>query len=161
MRPDRKFLFCHPAHLLALGFGAGLMPKAPGTWGTLVAFPLFACAQLGGTAAVIAAATLFFVVGIWASAVTGQALGVADHGSIVIDEIAAFLLVLAFTPESAMWWVIAFLLFRLFDIAKPWPINWADRSIKGGFGVMVDDLLAAGYVIAVMLLLRALAGSIL
>lgn len=160
MRPDRKFLFGHPAHLLALGFGAGLMPKAPGTWGTLVAFPVLALVQSGGTAAIIGAAALFFVIGIWASTITGRALGVADHGSIVIDEIAAFLLILAFTPQTIAWWAIAFLLFRLFDIAKPWPISWADRSIKGGFGVMFDDLLAAGYAIAVLLLLRALAQSI-
>lgn len=161
MRPDRKFLLNHPAHLLAFGFGAGLLPKAPGTWGTLVAFPIFAVARFGGTAAVIAAAVLFFVVGVWASDVAGRALGVADHGGIVIDEIAAFLLVLACTPASIAWWVIAFLLFRVFDIVKPWPIRWADRAIKGGFGVMFDDVLAAGYAIGGILLLRSLANAIL
>ena len=153
-RPDKTFLLSHPAHLLAFGFGAGLMPRAPGTWGTLVAFPFFAVAQFGGTVAILVAAAAFFAVGIWAAGVAGQALGVADHGGIVIDEIAAFLLVLAFTPAGLVWCLVAFSLFRLFDIVKPWPIRLADRSIKGGFGVMFDDVLAAGYAIAVVQLLR-------
>ena len=160
MRPDKKFLFSHPAHFLAFGFGAGLMPKAPGTWGTLVAFPIFFLAHPGGMIAVMAAAVLLFVLGIWASNVAGRSLGVSDHGGIVIDEIAAFLLVLAFTPAQIAWWAIAFLLFRLFDIWKPWPIRWADRSIKGGIGVMFDDVLAACFAIACILLFRSLAISI-
>lgn len=155
-RPDRQFLLSHPAHFLAFGFGAGLMPKAPGTWGTLVAFPFFALVHVGGTAAVLAAAAVFFVIGIWAAAVSGRDLGVADHGGIVIDEIAAFLLVLAFTPPGLAWWMTAFLLFRLFDIVKPWPIRLADQTIKGGFGVMFDDVLAAAYAIALVQILRSI-----
>lgn len=158
-QPDKQFLLSNPAHFLAFGFGAGLMPKAPGTWGTLMAFPIFALAHVGGTAAVLAAAAASFVVGIWAAGITGRALGVADHGGIVIDEIAAFLLVLAFTPPVIGWWLIAFLLFRVFDIVKPWPIYLADRNIKGGFGVMFDDLLAAVYSVAALALLRSLADS--
>ncbi len=160
MRPDKKFLLSHPAHFLAFGFGAGLMHKAPGTWGTLVAFPIFAIADHGGFVVVAAAAVLIFVVGVWASSVAGRSLGVADHGGIVIDEIAAFLLVLAFTPAHWAWWLIAFVLFRVFDIWKPWPIRWADRTIKGGFGVMFDDLLAAGYAIGAIFLLRPLVSSL-
>ncbi len=159
-RPDSTFLFAHPAHFLAFGFGAGLMPKAPGTWGTLVALPIFALAQFGGMIAVLAVATIFFVAGIWASGIAGRALGVADHSGIVIDEIAAFLLVLAYTPPTFAWWLTAFALFRAFDIFKPWPIRWADRNIKGGFGVMFDDLLAAGLSIAGIFLLRAVSNSI-
>lgn len=158
-RPDSKFLFVHPAHFLAFGFGAGLMPRAPGTWGTLVALPIFAFAQMGGTLAVLMAAAIFFVIGIWASGVAGRALGVADHGGIVIDEIAAFLLVLALTPATIGWWFTAFVLFRVFDIFKPWPIRWADRNIKGGFGVMFDDLLAAVFAIAGIFLLRVLTNA--
>ena len=155
MRPDRKFLLQHPAHFLALGFGAGLAAKAPGTWGTLVALPFYLLAHLfAGTAGVLLLAAVFFLVGIWASALTGRALGIADFGGIVIDEIAAFLLVLAFTPANWLWIAVAFLLFRVFDIAKPWPIYLADKHIKGGFGVMFDDLLAAVYAIACVLLLR-------
>lgn len=157
--PDKQFLLSHPAHFLAFGFGAGLMPIAPGTWGTLMAFPIFALAHVGGTTAVVAAAAASFAVGIWAAGVTGRALGVSDHGGIVIDEIAAFLLVLAFTPPTIVWWLVAFLLFRLFDIVKPWPIYIADRNIKGGFGVMFDDLLAAVYSIVAILLLRPLVDS--
>ncbi len=150
MRLDRSFLFRHPAHFIALGFGAGLVPKAPGTWGTLVAFPIFALANTGGHSSLLIAFAATFVVGWWASTVTGKALGVADHGGVVIDEIAAFMLVLVFSPPGALWWAMAFGLFRLFDIAKPWPIRLADQQIKGGFGVMFDDLLAAGYSIAVL-----------
>lgn len=155
MRPDRDFLLKHPAHLVAFGFGAGLMPKAPGTWGTLVAIPIYFLAlRLGGTPAVLTCALLLFGLGIWASAVAGKALGVADHGGIVIDEIAAFVLVLAFTPQGLLWLVAAFVLFRIFDITKPWPIRYFDRTLKGGFGVMFDDLLAAIGAIAILLLLR-------
>ncbi len=96
MRPNREFLFKHPAHLIAFGFGAGLMPKAPGTWGTLVGIPFYFLAlRIGGTPAVLACAMVLFGIGIWASSITGRALGVADHGGVVIDEIAAFVLVLA------------------------------------------------------------------
>ena len=155
MRPNREFLFKHPAHLIAFGFGAGLMPKAPGTWGTLVAIPFYFLAlRFGGATAVLACALVLFVLGIWASAVAGKALGVADHGGIVIDEIAAFVLVLAFTPTGLIWLVVAFVLFRIFDITKPWPIRYFDRTLKGGFGVMFDDLLAAIAAIAILLLLR-------
>ena len=155
MRPNREFLFKHPAHLIAFGFGAGLMPKAPGTWGTLVAIPFYLVAlHLGGTLAVLACSLVLFGVGIWTASITGRALGVADHGGIVIDEIAAFVLVLAFTPAGLPWLVLAFVLFRIFDIFKPWPISYVDRTLKGGFGVMFDDFLAAIGAIAILLLLR-------
>jgi phosphatidylglycerophosphatase A len=155
MQPNWNFLLQHPAHFIAFGAGAGLAKRAPGTWGTLVALPLYWLAQqLGGWAAVAAAGVLIFIIGIWASSVTGRALGVADHGGIVIDEIAAFLLVLATVPFTWQWVAVAFLLFRVFDITKPWPINVADQRIKGGFGVMFDDLLAAVYSILCLLLLQ-------
>ena len=156
LHANREFLFKHPAHLIAFGFGAGLIPRAPGTWGTLVAIPFYFLALLlGGTPAVLACALGFFIVGIWASGVTGRNLGVADHGGIVVDEIAAFVLVLAFTPTGLMWLLVAFLLFRFFDIVKPWPISYFDRTLKGGFGVMFDDLLAALGAIALLLILRS------
>jgi phosphatidylglycerophosphatase A len=155
MRPNREFLFKHPAHLIAFGFGAGLMPKAPGTWGTLVAIPFYFLAyRVAGTLAVLLCALVLFVIGIWAAAIAGRSLGVSDHGGIVIDEIAAFVLVLAFTPAGWLWLVCAFVLFRLFDIVKPWPISYFDRTLKGGFGVMFDDFLAAVGSIAIVLLLR-------
>ena len=156
MRPNREFLFKHPAHLIAFGFGAGLMPKAPGTWGTFVGIPFYFLAlRFGGTPAVLVCAMVLFGIGIWASSVTGRALGVADHGGIVIDEIAAFVLVLALTPTGWLWLATAFVLFRIFDIVKPWPISYFDRTLKGGFGVMFDDFLAAIGAIAILLLLRS------
>ncbi|MFP5404670.1 MAG: phosphatidylglycerophosphatase A [Gammaproteobacteria bacterium] len=151
-RPDFKFLFAHPAHLVAFGFGTGLAPKAPGTVGTLLGLPLFwaivslAPDRPNQIILLIAA----FLVGIWACARAGRALGVADHGGIVWDEIVAFALVLLFTPPGWIWLVVAFALFRAFDILKPWPIRLADRRLKNGFGVMFDDLLAAGYAIAAL-----------
>jgi phosphatidylglycerophosphatase A len=155
MQPNWKFLLQHPAHFIAFGAGAGLAKRAPGTWGTLATLPIYLlCHQFGGWAAVAAMGALIFVLGIWASNVTGRALGVADHGGIVVDEIAAFLLVLAAVPFMWQWVAVAFLLFRVFDIAKPWPISVADRRIKGGFGVMFDDLLAAVYSILCLLLLQ-------
>jgi len=160
MKPDFKFLIAHPAHFIALGFGAGLAPKAPGTFGTVLAIPIYlACDLIGGNYLVAGMVTVLFVLGIWASAKTGKALGVSDHGSIVIDEVAAFLLVLAFVPSGPtthLWMAVAIVTFRVFDITKPWPISVADRTIKGGFGVMFDDLLAALLTIVFLLTIRAI-----
>ncbi|KAF0814153.1 Phosphatidylglycerophosphatase A [Andreprevotia sp. IGB-42] len=146
IHPDRRFLLAHPAHFIALGFGSGLPRKAPGTWGTLAALPLYALLALVLSAQQIAWLCIpVFLLGWWAADRTGKALGVHDHGGIVIDEIVAMWLVLAFTPATWLGWLLAFALFRLFDIFKPWPIRWFDLRVPGGFGVMLDDLLAAGY----------------
>lgn len=149
--PNLRFLCAHPAHFLALGFGMGLARKAPGTWGTLAAFPLYFAMRLLPTSGYWALAALFVVAGVWICGRTGRALGVHDHGGIVWDEIAAFLLVLPFAP--AVWWgyLLAFVLFRLFDIWKPFPIGWLDAQVGGGLGVMLDDLLAAVYAVVVLL----------
>lgn len=149
-----KFVFSHPAHFLSFGFGSGLSPVAPGTAGTLVTFPLYWLMQqwISGTA-ILVVILLMFIVGVWACQYTGQALGVSDHGGIVWDEIVAFLLVLHFSPQTLPGYASAFLLFRLFDIWKPFPIRYADQHIHGGFGVMFDDLLAAVYALACLLLL--------
>lgn len=149
--PDRGFLFAHPAHFIALGFGAGLAPRAPGTLGTLVALPLhFLIADLP-TPAYWGLLLLGGLLGVWACGRTGRALGVPDHGGIVWDEISAFLLVLHFAPQT--WWgyALAFALFRLFDIWKPFPIGWLDARVKGGLGVMLDDVLAAGFTIVCLM----------
>ena len=143
LTPDWRFLIAHPAHFLALGFGSGLSPKAPGTVGTLVGFPLFWLLQ--ASPMYWAWVVVFLLVGIWACEVTGRALGVHDHGGMVWDEVAAFLMVLPFAPASLFGFVLAFALFRLFDIWKPFPIAWFDARVPGGFGVMLDDVLAAGY----------------
>lgn len=146
-RPDWPFALAHPAHFLALGFGAGLSPRAPGTLGTLVALPFYFAMQGLAAPAYWALVAAFLLVGIWICGRAGRALGVHDHGGIVWDEIAAFLVVLPFAPAS--WWgyVLAFALFRLFDIWKPFPIGWLDARVRGGLGVMLDDVLAAGYAV--------------
>ncbi|MFO1317183.1 MAG: phosphatidylglycerophosphatase A [Burkholderiales bacterium] len=149
-RPNFAFLFHHPAHFVALGFGAGLSPVAPGTFGTLVAIPIaLALRAHAGDGAYVAAIVLLLVVGAWASQVTGRALGVPDHGSIVIDEVAAFLLVLFFTGTTPLALALAFGLFRFFDIVKPPPIRQLDAALKNGIGVMADDVVAALYAVFV------------
>ncbi len=146
LRPSAGFAFSHPAHVVAFGFGAGLAPFAPGTAGTAAAWPVGWL--LAGTlypALGLALIALLFALGVWACELTGRHLGVPDHGSMVWDEIVAFLLILAIVPRSLAWQAAAFVLFRLFDIAKPPPIRWFERRYRGGFGVMFDDIIAAGY----------------
>lgn len=137
-------------HWIAFGGGAGLAPWAPGTFGTLAAVPLYwlmAGLPLVGYGLVLLALTLL---GIWACDRTARDLGVADPSAIVWDEVAGFLLTMAAAPPGWPWLVTGFALFRLFDIWKPWPIGWLDRSIPGGLGIMVDDLAAGAMAWAVM-----------
>lgn len=148
--PDVKFLMRHPAHFVALGFGSGLSPKAPGTFGTIVGLPLFWLMMGLPETWHIALLVAGFLIGIPICTKAGDALGVSDHGSIVWDEIVAMMLVLEFTPHARGWWATAFVLFRLFDIWKPFPIRQVDAKVKAGFGVMLDDLLAAIYAIAAL-----------
>lgn len=151
LRPDAAFVFTHPAHFVAFGFGAGLARVAPGTIGTLLAFPLYwLIGRADASLAVLGATPLLFLLGIWACELTGRHLGVADHGAMVWDEVVAFLLVLAIVPDEPAWQLAAFVLFRAFDIAKPWPIRQLERRWKNGFGVMFDDLLAAGFTLLVL-----------
>jgi len=154
-RPTVRFTFSHPAHFIALGFGAGLSPFAPGTAGTLLAFPLWWLIQgdyeplalLGGLA-------VLYAIGVWACGVTGRNLGVSDHGAMCWDEVVAFLLVLAIAPDDPWWQAAAFFLFRAFDVVKPPPIRQLEMRFKGGFGVMFDDILAAGYTLLVLALVK-------
>lgn len=154
-KPDWRFLLAHPAHFLALGFGSGLITPAPGTWGSIAALPLAALLGWLGVGGVWLAwlSLPLFVLGVWVCDVTGKALGVADSGHIVWDEIVAMLLLLAFVPATATAWLAALLVFRLFDIVKPWPIRWLDAKVHGGFGVMLDDVVAALFA---LLLLKVL-----
>lgn len=155
LRPTAGFLLAHPAHFVALGFGTGLSPFAPGTVGTLLAFPLYAMLseQLAPFELFILICG-FFAMGVWACERTGRALGIADHTAMNWDEIVAFLLVLMFTPEGLAWQAFAFFAFRLFDVVKPQPIRHFDRTIKGGFGVMFDDIFAGFYTLLAMALAR-------
>lgn len=158
--PTVRFLVRHPAHLVALGFGAGLSPLAPGTVGTLVALPIaWLLNAYGGTSAWIVAIVVVVAVGTWSAHVTARDLGVADPGSIVIDEIAAFLVVLFFTGGHPLREAVAFALFRAFDILKPPPIRAIDRTVKHAIGVMGDDLVAAGYTLMALAVATRLFGA--
>jgi len=154
--PDWNFLFSHPAHLLSFGFGSGLARKAPGTFGTLVAFPLYwYLAPRLSDAVFIMVLIWSFAVGIWVCDTTGKALGAPDHGGMVWDEIVAFVLVLFFTPPGWQWSLLAFTLFRFFDMVKPPPIRYFDSHWHGGLGVMFDDLLAAGYALLCIAIIKS------
>lgn len=143
-----------PLHLLAFGFGSGLAPKAPGTFGTLAALPLYLLLQPLPLQLYLALVAFGFVVGIWICEVTSRDLGVHDHGGIVWDEIIGFLVTMSLAPPGWWWLLLGFLLFRFFDIFKPWPIGWLDLRVTGGFGIMLDDLVAGIYAGSVLLLLQ-------
>ncbi len=143
-----------PVHFLACGFGSGLAPKAPGTFGTLAALPLWWLVQDLPLAAYLGLVALLFALGVYLCGRTAQDLGVHDHGGIVWDEIVGYLLTMAAAPPGWGWVLVGFLLFRLFDIVKPWPIRWVDARVTGGLGIMADDVLAAGFA---WLLLQGLA----
>jgi len=134
-----------PIHWLAFGFGSGLGPRAPGTWGSLlaaVAYWLLAPVPLQW---LVPAVVIMFIAGIWICGLSARRLGVHDHSGIVWDEIVGMLLVLMFLPPEPIWIGAAFLAFRLFDIWKPWPIRDLDHSVPGGLGIMLDDVLASVY----------------
>ena len=159
-KPTWRFVLGRPAHFIAFGFGAGLAPVAPGTFGTLLAFPLFWLLQPRvEPLEFLLLAVLLFGLGVWACEMTGRALGVHDHGGMVWDETVAFLLVLFFTPGAPAWQAAAFVLFRFFDILKPPPIRHFDRTLKSGFGVMFDDLIAALYALIILAIARMISGD--
>lgn len=140
--PIAPALLRDPGHLLALGFGSGLAPFAPGTFGTLAAIPVYLlCAQLPVMAYLLAVAAAF-ALGVYLCGRTARALGVHDHPGIVWDEVVGYLLTMAFAPPGGWWILFGFACFRLFDIWKPWPIRVCDRHVHGGLGIMLDDLLA-------------------
>lgn len=153
--PSLRFLFAHPAHFIALGCGSGLSRWAPGTVGTLFALlsyplirPWFSEMQF------LLLLAVAYLAGIACIQITGQRLGEPDHGSIVWDEIVPFWLVLLMTPDTFFWQLAAFMLFRYFDITKPQPARYFDEHVKNGFGVMADDLVAAGYTLLALALLK-------
>lgn len=150
-RPSFRDLVRHPAHWLAFGGGAGLAPKGPGTAGSLVALPIyyFLFASLSATSYLLLVAVLFLF-GVWVCARTERDLGVHDHSGIVWDEIVGQLVALFMVPSGWLWLLAGFGLFRLFDIWKPFPISWLNTHVKGGWGIMLDDL-AAGIVAAAIL----------
>jgi len=139
-----------PVHLFAFGFGAGLSPVAPGTFGTLIAIPIVLFVMQFGFVAHLGftiAASLF---GIYVCGESARRLGVHDHGGIVWDEICGFAVTMLAAPAQIYWVLAGFALFRLFDIWKPWPIREADHRLSGGFGIMLDDIIAGVFAAAIL-----------
>lgn len=135
-------LLLHPINLLSLGFGSGCAPKAPGTFGTVAGVLIFLPLQLLPLQQYLILLVVLCVAGIPLCGYTARSLGVSDHPGIVWDEICGYLLTMTAAPTGWGWILAGFVLFRLFDIWKPWPIRWLDKNVKGGAGIMVDDLMA-------------------
>lgn len=146
VKPDLK----NPVHFLAFGFGSGLLPKAPGTAGTVVAIIPWLWFTQFSLLIYCGLLLLAILLGIYLCEKTSNDLGVHDHSGIVWDEFCGFWLTMIAVPASWQWILAGFVLFRLFDIFKPWPINLLDKSVSGGFGIMVDDLLAGVYALVIL-----------
>jgi phosphatidylglycerophosphatase A len=140
----------NPIHFLAFGLGSGAAPKAPGTFGTLAAIPLWLLFADLPILSYIALIVVTSLVGIWLCGQTSKDLGVHDHGGIVWDEFVGLWITYIALPEGWLWVLFGFLLFRLFDIWKPWPIGWADSKVSGGLGIMLDDILAGFMALGVL-----------
>ena len=148
-----KTVLTSPVHFLAFGFGSGLAPFAPGTFGTLMAVPLYLVMSKLPLAGYLLVTLVVCVVGIWICGRSSEKLGVHDHSGIVWDEFAGYFITMILAPPSWLWIVIGFALFRLFDIWKPWPISFLDKKVHGGMGIMIDDVVAG---IFAMICLQAL-----
>jgi phosphatidylglycerophosphatase A len=138
-----KQILTDPVLFLAFGFGSGLAKKAPGTFGTLAAVPLYCLFAQTGSVFYSLLTLIVTVAGVWICGIAAEKLGEHDFGGIVWDEIAGYLITMWLAPFDWKAIVAGFLLFRIFDIVKPWPIKWIDRKVKGGLGIMFDDVLAA------------------
>jgi phosphatidylglycerophosphatase A len=145
INPNLKSLLTNPNHFFAFGFGSGLMRWAPGTFGTLAAIPIFWLIQDLSWPLYVSWLVVTFVLGVYWCDRSSKALGVHDHGGIVWDEMVGYWLTMFLAPAGLWWMLIGFIVFRFFDILKPWPINFVDRKVGGGFGIMIDDILAAVY----------------
>lgn len=143
--PSFNELLHRPEHLFAFGFGSGLAPRAPGTFGTLAAVPIYWVIQDLSLLLYLLWLLVTFVAGVYWCQRSSQALGVHDHGGIVWDEMFGYWLTMLLAPAGWLWMLLGFVLFRIFDILKPWPIGWIDRRVGGGLGIMLDDALAAVY----------------
>lgn len=142
---DRRFLLS-PAGIIATWFYSGLLPKAPGTWGSLAALPFaYGLQYLGGVPLLILGTVVVFGIGVWASSVFEKQAGVEDPGAVVVDEVAGQWMVLIPAGLDPILYLIGFVLFRIVDIFKPWPACLADQKVHGGLGIMLDDVVAAVY----------------
>ncbi|KAB7622757.1 phosphatidylglycerophosphatase A [Alkalilimnicola sp. S0819] len=150
LNPRKAFNLKNPIHLLALGFGTGLAPKAPGTAGTLVGIPFYLLAAPLHGMAYLGVVLLLFAAGVLICDQAARDAGVHDHPAIVWDEVVGFMLAMLLIPPHWGWILAGFLAFRFFDVLKPWPIGWLDRRVTGGLGIMLDDMLAGLYAAAVL-----------
>lgn len=145
-----KDLIRDPRLFLAFGFGSGLSPKAPGTFGTIAALPFVFLLQASSIYIYLAVLVIGFVVGVYLCEHASKVMGVHDHGGIVWDEFIGMWLAMLAVPLGWQWLLAGFVLFRIFDIAKPWPIGWLDKKVSGGFGIMIDDVLAGLYALLIL-----------
>ena len=141
-----------PVVFISCGFGSGLMPFAPGTAGTVVAIPLYLLLNMFEQWVFFAATAFVTIAGTWACSYTANKFKVHDHQSIVIDEIAGYFITMLLVPNEWLWIAIGFVLFRFFDMVKPWPISWLDKNVKGGTGIMIDDVAAGAVSLLCMML---------
>lgn len=159
-RPDLQLLLTSPWAFVALGFGVGLSPVWPGTAGSLLGLALAWPLQWLPAAVQIVLVCAAFAVGVWACERTGRDLASPDAGAMVWDEVVGVAAVALLAPPGLAWWSASLVAFRLFDIAKPWPIHLVDRKLRNGLGVMLDDALAAAYAIAAIAILNQVASYV-
>ena len=148
----------NPIHFVAFGFGSGAAPKAPGTFGTLAAVPLYLLLPDMSWQLYLLFLVATYILGVWLCGRTAEDIGVHDHGGIVWDEFVGFWITMMLAPPGWVWLVLGFILFRFFDVVKPWPIRWLDQHVGGGTGIMVDDVLAG---IMALICLQVLAAILL
>lgn len=148
--PTFKEVLTNSSHFFAFGFGSGLAPKAPGTFGTLVAVPVYWLLQDLSWQIYLSWLIVTFALGVYWCDKSSKQLGVHDHCGIVWDEFVGYWITMFLAPKSWLFMLVGFVLFRLFDIVKPWPIGWLDRKVHGGFGIMIDDVLAGFYACIVL-----------
>ena len=150
------FPITNPIFLISTWFGVGFLPLAPGTWGSLAALPVawLITNYLGQTFLLVFTILLFFL-GLWTSEIYANHTNDMDPKSIVVDEVVGQIIVTTAIPLSVFWYLAAFILFRISDILKPWPVSWLDKKIKGGLGIMLDDVAAAGYAWIILFVLNS------
>lgn len=148
-----KTVLSSPIHFLAFGFGSGLAPFAPGTFGTLAAVPLYLLMTNFSLPIYLGITLVSILIGFWLCGKSSEMLGVHDHSGIVWDEFAGFFITMIAAPEGWEWIILGFALFRLFDIWKPWPIHIIDQKVEGGVGIMMDDVIAGIYALVALQLI--------
>ncbi len=148
--PSAKTVFTRPDYLIAYGFGSGLMPKAPGTAGSALAHILFIPISFLPVVAQLVVIVLGLALGIYVSTRVARELELKDPGGIVWDEFIGMWIALLWLPDHWIWYLVAFALFRFFDILKPWPVNLVDKQLEGGAGIMLDDVVAGLYALAAL-----------